>query len=220
MAMSYDPLFFEMPLSPALRAELGIPAGAGVWLRRFLVDGRERPDQRAKDYQGVLVMSLDPDAEGRLPTTWTPGFEPYRFRLARVRFRDDRAYGELRFSEAEGLHGQIRWPTLVAGFIATRAETMRAEYGIRLLWGLVSPHGRVPDDVVNPMKAVRYHTEILGAIVARFALRTPEHEITETIIAGDLHIAVRTLRYRLNRLHLTWAAAKQEARQRYSTTHP
>jgi hypothetical protein len=28
----YDPLFLETPLSPALRAELGIPTGATVYL--------------------------------------------------------------------------------------------------------------------------------------------------------------------------------------------
>jgi hypothetical protein len=166
------------------------------------------------------VLSLDPDAEGRVPETWIPGFQPHRFRLSRVRCREDTVYGEVRWSDAEGLYGQIRWPTLLAGPVAPEAERRRAEFGLQLAWGQISGLGRLPDVVAHPTKAWAQYTQIVNAIADRLAFGTPASEITQPLIAGDLHLAKRTVRYRVTRMDRTWAMAKDDARQRGHTTLP
>jgi hypothetical protein len=85
--MPFDPLFEEVPPSAALRAELGSPAGAQLFLIRFPTAQWPVSDPRLEGYRTVFVFSLDPDAGGRLPETWAPRCEPHRLPVGSVALR-------------------------------------------------------------------------------------------------------------------------------------
>jgi hypothetical protein len=188
----YDPLFVETPLSPELRAELGIPAGATVHRVRFPNEESARTDRRLRGYQAVLVCSVDPDAEGKVPTTWAPGMEPYRFRVARIRFRDDVAYGEIRFSAVEGVSDQICRPHRWDGRpLITEGERRRVEQGLHILWGLLPTYGPQPQAIEDPSYE---QTREDKAWKAALEVGRDGGRVTQQLVADKLGIDDRTLR--------------------------
>jgi hypothetical protein len=212
--MPFDPLFLETLVSAALRAELGIAAEAELFYVRFPTPQWPVYDPRLEEYQAVFVHSLDPDATGALPTTWAPGMEPQRLRLIRLRYGDDRIFVEWRVSPAEGPYLQTRHPFTWEGqvLVPTAAENDRAAFAKTILWDLLPPFGRLPDAVRAPALVAGRRGSLLHALVARYRLPTPDEEITQALIAGDLQISVRTLQYWLERVPQRWDALKAEAR--------